>query len=150
MRAALGRTNVTRHFPQFCIAAICCCSLSSTSCGAVIVVTNRTAAAVSFRLESATPTVLKPREIVLDGGDCVPIPLAEPAHMLFRAVGEPKVYLIAPGGLYYIGKKPDGQTDVGQIALTASEEIAHDMPGAVVIKADRPAEDLPPATVTIP
>jgi hypothetical protein len=113
-------------------------------------VTNRTAVAVSFCLKSATPTVLEPREFRIDAGDCVPIPLAEPARMIFRSADQPKEYLTVPGGLYYVGKRPDGQVDVGQIALSASDGSEFGTPGAVVITANRPVEDSSPSIVTIP
>src|SRR4029079_1364771 len=111
MRTARRPINVTCLVQPICIVAICCCSLASVSRGAVIVVTNRTAVAISLSLEPVAPPVVRPREFRIDAGDCVPIPLAEPARMVFESACRPREYRIAPAGLYYFGKKPDGQID---------------------------------------
>ncbi len=87
---------------------------------------------------------------MIDAGDCVPIPLAEPAHMAFQSAGQPKKYLVAPGGLYYFGNKPDKQLDVGQIALSTTGTTVADKTRSVAITANKKTDDLPPPTVVIP
>src|SRR6478609_3487707 len=94
-----------------CLVVLCCCGWLSRACGSVIVVTNRTAASVSIRLETAAASTLDPRDVVIEAGDCIPIALAAPADLQFQSASQTRRYRVAPGGLYYFGKKPDGSVD---------------------------------------
>jgi hypothetical protein len=121
----------------------------SPSYGSVIVVTNRTAASVSIRLETAAASALGPRDLVVEAGDCIPIPLAAPADLQFQSTSQTRTVRVAPGGLYYFGKKPDGSVDVGQIALSknsAGAETARPTGLAV----NGPVEEAPRPLVVIP
>jgi hypothetical protein len=112
------------------------------------VVTNRTPAAVSFRLEAAAASAFGPRDFAIEAGDCIPIPLAAPADMQFQSAGQARKYRVAPGGLYYFGKKPDGSFDVGQIALSGGAGAAVAWPAGIAVP-DLP-EDVSPPVVVIP
>lgn len=138
-----------RWLPKTCLVVLCCCDWLSRSYGSVIVVTNRTAASVSIRLETAAASALGPRDLVIEAGDCIPIPLAAPADMQFQSASQTRKVRVAPGGLYYFGKKPDGSVDVGQIALgkgAAAAEAAQPTGLAVTT----PVEESPRPLVVIP
>jgi hypothetical protein len=132
-----------------CLVVLCCCGWLSRSCGSVIVVTNRTAASVSIRLETAVASALGPRDLVIEAGDCIPIPLAAPADMQFQSASQTRKYQVAPGGLYYFGKKPDGSVDVGQIALSKNATGAETArPTGLAVNG--PVEEVPRPLVVIP
>ena len=87
---------------------------------------------------------------MIEAGDCVPIPLGESAQLAFQSAGQTKKYLVVPGGLYYFGKKPDGEVDAGRIALSTAEATAASLPEAVAITVNKPTSELPQPTVVIP
>jgi len=136
--------------PKTGLAVLCCCCWLSRSLGSVIVVTNRTAASVSLRLETAAASALGPRDLVIEAGDCIPIPLAAPADMQFQSAGQTRKYRVAPGGLYYFGKKPDGSIDVGQIALSQNAAGAAAAARPTGLAASEPPEEPARPVVVIP
>jgi hypothetical protein len=148
--ASWSRIILESSVSRFRLAIVLCLSLASAARASVIVVTNRTRAAVSFRLELEPATVSHSRDFTLDAGDCIPIPLFGPAQMCFDSAGQAKKYQVFPQGLFYFGQTGDGQIDVGQIGLSATEVVSDDKPRAAVVSRIENAAVSPQPIVVIP
>lgn len=143
----MGRSFWMRSMFHFCCALIALWLISLSAHASVIVVTNRAANVVDFRLIGGPAG---PQEFTLVAGDCIPIRLAGPARISFVSAGQRKEYRVVPKGLYYFFAARGGRIEVGKIGLHAPNVDSSNETNATVIAPSENAAPSSRSTVVIP